>query len=84
MLSVGEFLAEENPDVESFDDALDRYIQSRMREDWTVYTASDGFPTWFDDLLSVASREAPDASETLRELFVQDTAAAKEGIPKAE
>jgi hypothetical protein len=49
-----------------------------------VYTASDGFPTWFDDLLSVASREASDASETLRELFVEDTAAAKEGIPKAE
>ena len=84
LLSVGEFLAEEDPDVESFDDALDRYIQSRMREDWTVYTASDGFPTWFDDLLSVASREAPDASGTLRELFVEDTAAAKEGIPKAE
>ncbi|PSP81051.1 type I-D CRISPR-associated protein Cas7/Csc2 [Halobacteriales archaeon QS_4_69_225] len=84
LLSVGEFLAEEDPDVESFDDALDRYIQSRMREDWTVYTASDGFPTWFDDLLSVASREAPDASGTLRKLFVEDTAAAKEGIPKAE
>lgn len=84
LLSVGEFIAKENPDIESFDDALHRYIQSRTREDWTVYTVSDGFPTWFDDLLSVASREAPDASETLRELFVEDTAAAKEGIPKAE
>ena len=84
LLSVGEFLAEEDPDVESFDEALERYIQSQMREDWTMYTESDGFPTWFDDLLSIASREAPDATETLRELFVEDTAAAKEGIPKAE
>ena len=84
LLSVGEFLAEHNPGVDEFDSALNSYIYERAREDWKIHTAWDGFPEWFEDLLEVAGREAPDAAETLRKLFVEDTAAAKEEIPQVE
>lgn len=83
LLSVGEFLTEQAPSVDEFDEALDNYVHEHAREDWEIHTAWDGFPDWFDDLLAVAGRETPDAAETLRELFVADTDAAKDGIPEA-
>lgn len=84
LLSVGEFLKEHDPDVDEFDGALESYIDEREREDWEVHTAWNGFPNWFEDLLEVSGREAPDAAETLRELFVDDTAAAMKEIPDTE
>jgi len=84
LLSVGEFLAERDPGVDEFDEQLERYIDGREREDWKVHTASGGFPDWFDELLAVAGRVAPDAADTLRELFVEDTRTAKAEILESE
>lgn len=82
LLSVGEFLREEDPNVDSMDEALDSYIQEQTREDWEVHTAWDGFPAWFDELLDVADRDIEEAPRVLRELFVEDTKTAFESIPK--
>lgn len=82
LLSVGEFLREEDPDVDSIDGALDSYIRERTREDWEVHTAWEGFPSWFGELLNIAGREVEQAPTVLRELFVEDTEAAIEGIPE--
>lgn len=82
LFSVGEFLHEEDPDVESIDEALDLYIRERTREDWVVHTALDGFPEWFEELLALAGRETDEAPTVLREMFVEDTDAAFENIPK--
>lgn len=82
LLSVGEFLREEDPDVNGIDDALDSYIRGRAREDWVVHAEWDGYPQWVDDLLAVAGRQTEDAPEVLRELFVEDTEAAFDNIPK--
>lgn len=82
LLSVGEFLREEDPDIDSIDGAIDSYINQRTREDWVVHTASDGFPPWFVDLLELAGREVEHAPTVLQEMFVEDTEAAFENIPK--
>lgn len=76
LLSVGEFLREEDPTVETFDEALDSYLSQRTREDWEVHTAWDGYPEWFDNLLDIAGREAEESADLLRELFVEDHEAA--------
>lgn len=82
LLSVGEFLRDEDPDVDSFDDALAAYIDTHAREDWEIGLARDGFPRWFDHLLQVAGRETDDAPTMLRELFLEDLEDAREKIPK--
>lgn len=81
LLSVGEFLQEEDPDVDEIDDALNSYIRAREREDWAVHTAWDGYPSWFENLLEIAGRETENAPSVLRDLFVEDTDAAFENIP---
>lgn len=81
LLSVGEFLEDHDPDVETFDEALGEYIQAHAREDWEVHTAADGFPEWFSELLEVAGRQRDDSAEILRNLFVEDTERAYSGIP---
>lgn len=81
LLSVGEFLRKHDPDTESFDDALESYLRDREREDWEVHTARDGFPEWFEDVLHIAGRDADDAPEVLRNLFVADREAAMSEIP---
>lgn len=76
LLSVGEFLRSEDPSTGSFDDALASYIDTRAREDWEVHTADEGFPDWFEGLLSVAGRKVDEAPTVLRDLFVEDHQAA--------
>ena len=82
LLSVGEFLREQDPSTDSFDEDLDAYISDRSREDWHVHTAWDGFPGWFEELLEVAGRESDDAPTVLRELFVEDMNEAFDEIPE--
>lgn len=84
LLSVGEFLADHEPDVDTFDEALAEYMHAHAREDWEVHTADDGFPGWFSDLLEIAGRQDEDSAEILRELFVEDTQRAYDGIPNAD
>lgn len=83
LLSVGEFLSEQDPAVETFEEDVARYIDSQAKADWEVYTKSDGFPGWFSDLLDVAGREVEDADEILRDLFVSDTEEAKAAITES-
>ena len=84
LLSVGEFLADQNPDVDEFDEALKAYLQEHAREDWQIHTASDGYPGWIQDLLDIAGRERDGAGDILRDMFVEETADAKAQIPNAE
>lgn len=83
LLSVGEFLEEHDPDVESFDEALGEYVNDHARADWMISLASEGFPDWFSDLLRVAGRKDGNSADILRELFVEDTQRAYDGIPNA-
>jgi len=71
-LSTGELLLEYHEEGDDLGASIGEYISSVQRTDWEVYGEFDGadpFPEWFDRLEAVASREANDADEILREEF---------------
>jgi len=71
-LSTGELLLEHHDEGDDLESSIGEYISAVQRTDWEVYGELDGaepFPEWFERLESVASREADDADEVLREEF---------------
>lgn len=71
-LSTGELLMEYHEEDDVIEDSIADYVQDVCRADWEVYGDFDGaddFPEWYEGLEAVASREADDADETLREEF---------------
>lgn len=73
-LSTGEFLLEYHDEGNDLEDSIGEYISSVRRTDWEVYGevgGGDPFPEWYQRLEEVASREASDADEVLREEFAE-------------
>ncbi|MUW14378.1 type I-D CRISPR-associated protein Cas7/Csc2 [Halorubrum sp. CBA1125] len=71
-LSTGELLLEFHDEGDDLEASIGDYISTVQRTDWEVYGEFDGadqFPDWFERLEAVASREATDADEILREEF---------------
>ncbi|TKX43648.1 type I-D CRISPR-associated protein Cas7/Csc2 [Halorubrum sp. SD690R] len=71
-LSTGELLLEYHNEDDDLKSSIGEYISAVERNDWEVYGELDGadpFPEWFERLEAVASREADDADEVLREEF---------------
>ncbi len=71
-LSTGELLLEYHNEGDNLEASIGEYISAVQRTDWEVYGEIDGadpFPEWFERLEAVASREAGDADEVLREEF---------------
>ena len=71
-LSTGELLLEYHDEGGDLESSIGEYISTVERTDWEVYGELDGadpFPEWFERLKAVASREADDADEALREEF---------------
>lgn len=82
-LSTGELLMEyTDADTDGqIETSLNAYIDDVRRSDWEIYgdlESTEPFPEWYDRLEQVASREAADADEVLREEFKSLTTAAKE------
>jgi len=73
-LSTGEFLLEYHDEGDGLENSIGEYISSVRRTDWEVYGevgGGDPFPEWYQRLEEVASREASDADEVLREEFAE-------------
>jgi CRISPR-associated protein Csc2 len=71
-LSTGELLLEYHNEDDVLESSISEYISAVERNDWEVYGEIDGadpFPEWFERMEAVASREADDADEVLREEF---------------
>lgn len=71
-LSTGELLLEYHNEDDDLESSISEYISAVERNDWQVYGELDGadpFPEWFERMEAVASREADDADEVLREEF---------------
>jgi len=79
-LSTGELLMEYHRPDADLNETIGEYVDDVRRSDWEVYGEIDGaesFPSWFDRLHEVASREAEDADEVLREEFQSLTESAR-------
>jgi len=79
-LSTGELLLEYHNEDKYLKVSIGEYISAVQRMDWEVYgniNGADSFPEWYERLESVASREASDADEILREEFTDLMDAAK-------
>ena len=91
LLSVGEFVENHDPEPtpSAIGNALGNYLAANKQANWDIYGDGDvsgtkDFPEWFTTLKAVAGRQRDDAERLLRDLFVADTAAAKDsedGIP---
>jgi len=71
-LSTGELLLEYHNEDDDLESSIGEYISAVRRNDWEVYgelNGADPFPEWFERMEAVASREADDADEVLREEF---------------
>jgi len=80
-LSTGELLLEYHDEDKNLEASIGEYISAVQRTDWEVYGDIDGadpFPEWYERLEAVASREASDADEVLREEFTELMDAAKD------
>ena len=80
-LSTGELLLEYHDEGDDLEASIGDYIETVRRTDWEVYGEVDGadpFPEWYERLEAVASREASDADEVLREEFTELMDAAKD------
>jgi len=80
-LSTGELLMEyKDDDVHG---ALSEYISDVSREDWEVYSDEldgfEGYPSWFSELVEVASRE-DGRDDELQEAFKKVTEEARESL----
>ena len=73
-LSTGELLLEYHDEDDELEASIGEYISAVQRTDWEVYgeiEGADPFPEWYERLEAVASREASDADEVLREEFTE-------------
>ncbi|WP_267643993.1 type I-D CRISPR-associated protein Cas7/Csc2 [Haloarchaeobius amylolyticus] len=80
-LSTGELLLEYHDPGEELVTSVAEYITDVQRTDWDVYGEFDNaepFPEWYERLKAVASREAEDADEVLREEFTNLTKEAQD------
>lgn len=79
-LSTGELLMEYRDSADTLEEIIGAYIDDVRRSDWDVYgdlAGAEEYPQWYDRLYEVASREASDADEVLREEFDRLTTEAK-------
>lgn len=79
-LSTGELLMEYHEAGSDLSESISDYVNDVRRSDWEVYGEIDGaeaFPSWFDRLYEVASRELDDADEVLRDEFQSLTESAR-------
>jgi CRISPR-associated protein Csc2 len=68
-LSTGELLMEYHEAGDDLHASIGDYVDAVRRSDWEVHGEFDGaepFPSWYDRLHEVASRETEDADEVLR------------------
>ena len=82
-LSTGELLMEYHDEGDDVHDSTGAYVDDVRRTDWDVYgdlTGADRFPDWFDRLHAVASRDAADADDVLREEFQAVTEEAEDAF----
>jgi CRISPR-associated protein Csc2 len=80
-LSTGELLMEYHSEDDDLDKSIADYVSEASRTDWEVYgefDSADSFPDWFEQLHSVAARDADDSDEVLREQFTNLTEEAEE------
>lgn len=78
-LSTGELLM--NYDTEDVDEAVENYISNAQKADWEVSSDQldfDDFPDWFQEMKEVASLQAEDSQERLKEELEEFTEKARE------
>ncbi len=71
-LSTGELLLKYHDEDSNLEASIGEYVEEVRRTDWEVYGTLDGvdsFPDWYERLEAIASREASDADDVLREEF---------------
>ena len=79
-LSTGELLMEYHDPGDDLRESIGSYVDEVRRADWEVYGEIDGadvFPSWFDRLHEIATRESDDADEVLRDEFAALTETAR-------
>ncbi len=78
-LSTGELLM--NYDTKDVEQAVESYISDAQKADWEVYSDQLGFdelPDWFQEMKEVASLQAEDSRERLKEELQEFTEEARE------
>lgn len=78
-LSTGELLM--NYDTENVDEAVENYISDAQKADWELFSDQldfDEFPDWFQNMKEVASLQADDSQERLKEELEEFTEKARE------
>jgi CRISPR-associated protein Csc2 len=78
-LSTGELLM--NYDTENVEEAVGSYINDAQKADWEVYSDQlgfDDFPDWFHEMKEVASLQAEDSRDRLKEELQELTEKARE------
>ncbi len=78
-LSTGELLM--NYDTEDVEEAVENYISDAQKADWEVYSDQlgfDDFPDWFHEMKEVASLQAEDSRDRLKEELQELTEKARE------
>ncbi len=78
-LSTGELLM--NYDTENVEEAVGKYISDAQKADWEVFSDQldfDDFPDWFQEMKEVASLQADDSKERLKEELEEFTDKARE------
>ncbi len=71
-LSTGELLLKYHDEDSNLEASIGEYVEEVRRTDWEVYgtlDSVDSFPDWYERLEAIASREASDADDVLREEF---------------
>jgi CRISPR-associated protein Csc2 len=79
-LSTGELLLEYHDAEDDLPESIGEYVGDVRRTDWDVFgtfPGADDVPAWFEDLVSVAGRDASDADQILQSEFVGLTEEAK-------
>lgn len=78
-LSTGELLM--NYDTENVEEAVENYISDARKSDWEVFSDQldfNEFPDWFQEMKEVASLQADDSKERLKEELEEFTDKARE------
>jgi len=78
-LSTGELLM--NYDTEDVEEAVQKYLEDARKADWEIYSEDldfDSFPDWFKEMKEVASLQAEDSREKLKEELKEFTEKARE------
>jgi len=78
-LSTGELLM--NYDTEEVEESVESYIRDAQKAEWEIYSDQlgfDDFPDWFQEMKEVASLQAEDSHERLKEELQEFTEKARE------